>query len=75
MVGLVCVGTIDMNRYLLRINTDMVVDSDRNPVEVCENLYARLSELVQSEDHMLDTDIQWFDMPGNKHEAEVNTAT
>ena len=64
-----------MNRYLLRISADIVIDSDSHPMEVSNNLYARLSELVQSEDHMIDADIQCFDMPGNKHKAEVDTAT
>ena len=55
-----------MNQYILKINMSVVVDADSDIEMVCENFYARLSELVQSESHMLDASVEGFPMPGNR---------
>lgn len=54
-----------MNRVLLRVNVLVAIDSDESVDTISENFYARLSELVQSEDHMLDALVEAFDLPGN----------
>lgn len=54
-----------MNRVLLRVNVLVAIDSDESIDTISENFYARLSELVQSEDHMLDALVEGFDLPGN----------
>jgi hypothetical protein len=60
-----------MNRYVICVNMSIVVDSESEPEELCDDLYARLSELVQSEEHMLKAEIEYYNMPGNNMPAEV----
>lgn len=54
-----------MNRVLLRVNVLVAIDSDESIDTISENFYARLSELVQSEDHMLEALVDGFDLPDN----------
>ena len=54
-----------VNRVLLRVSVLVAIDSDESIDTISENFYARLSELVQSEDHMLDALVEGFDLPGN----------
>lgn len=56
-----------MNRCVLKIGMLVAVDRGDSDIEmVCENFYARLSELVQSEDHMMDCTVEGFPLPGNQ---------
>jgi len=57
---------MSMNQYVLKVDALIVVDSDGDADMVADNFYARLSELVQSEDHMLDAIVVAFPMPGNR---------
>jgi hypothetical protein len=60
-----------MNRFILKAGILIAIDSDDNDIEmICENFYARLSELVQSEKHMLEASIEGFALPGNEPVAE-----
>jgi hypothetical protein len=52
-----------MNRHILQVKLTVLVDSDGEVEMVSENFYARLSELVQSEDHMIDACIDSFTLP------------
>lgn len=53
-----------MDRYLLKVNLLVQVDVDGgDPEVIADNFYARLSELVQSEDHMIDAEVQVFRLP------------
>lgn len=55
-----------MDRYILEANLLVQVDvMEGNPDDIAANFYARLSELVQSEDHMLDADVQVYPLAGN----------
>jgi hypothetical protein len=55
-----------MNRFILKIEMLIAIDSDNNEIEtICENFYARLSELVQSEKHMLEASIEGLELPGS----------
>lgn len=60
-----------MNRYILRVNVMIVVDTEEisNKV-VAENFLARLSELTQSDDHFLNGEIYAMHLPGNKRPME-----
>ena len=60
-----------MNRFIVKVEMLIAIDSDDNDIEmICENFYARLSELVQSEKHMLEASIEGFALPGNELVAE-----
>lgn len=60
-----------MNRFILKADMLIAIDSDDNDIEmICENFYARLSELVQNEKHMLEASIEGFALPGNEPAVE-----
>ena len=44
-------------RYLVDIEMQVLVDSDLDGEDVAENLYARLSELAYSDDHLLELSV------------------
>lgn len=53
-----------MDRYVVRADMMVVIDTEGSTYEeVSANFYARLSELVPSEDHMLDCNVEAFDLP------------
>lgn len=59
-----------MDRYLLEVNLLVQVDTeDGIPEDIAANFYARLSELVQSEDHMLSAEVEVFPLAGNSAES------
>ena len=56
-----------MNRFILKVDMLVTVDTEDNDLEmICENFYARLSELVQSEEHMMEATVEGFPLPGNQ---------
>jgi hypothetical protein len=60
-----------MDRYLLEVNLLVQVDTeDGCEDDIAANFYARLSELVQSEDHMLDAEVDVFPLAGNSKTEE-----
>lgn len=62
-----------MDRYLLQVRLLVQVDVDGQYEEdIAANFYARLSELVQSEDHMLDAEVDVYALAGNSS-AEPTT--
>jgi hypothetical protein len=55
-----------MDRYLLKVGLLVQVDTEGEYEEdIAANFYARLSELVQSEDHMLSAEVEVFPLAGN----------
>lgn len=65
-----------MNRYIVRINIAIAVDTEETDGQVvADNVGARLDEIVQSEEHMLSGDIEVMHLPGNVRsygeEAEI----
>jgi hypothetical protein len=59
-----------MDRYLLEVNLLVQVDTEgETPDDIAANFYARLSELVQSEDHMLDAEVNIYPLAGNSSMA------
>jgi Uma2 family endonuclease len=61
-----------MNRYVVRVvDLTLVIDSEETSNEVvAENFLARLAELTQSEEHLLDGEVYAMHLPGNKHPME-----
>lgn len=56
-----------MNRFILKVNMLAAVDREDNDIEmICANFYTRLSELVQSESHMLEATVEGYPLPGNQ---------
>ena len=50
-----------MDRYLLQVNLLVQVDTEDGCTDdIAANFYARLSELVQSENHMLDATVDIY---------------
>lgn len=60
-----------MDRYLLQVKLLVQVDTeDQCEGDIAANFYARLSELVQSEDHMLDAEVDVYSLAGNSRNEE-----
>lgn len=60
-----------MNRYLLAIELLVQVDDPTGSrQDVAADFYSRLSELVQSEDHMLGATVEAYLLPGSKALAD-----
>jgi len=55
-----------MDRYLMEVKLLVQVDvADGAADDIAANFYARLSELVQSEDHMLDAEVNCWPLAGD----------
>ena len=55
-----------MDRYLLQVKLLVQVDAaGQYEEDIAANFYARLSELAQSEDHMLDAEVDIYRLAGN----------
>lgn len=60
-----------MDRYLLEVRLLVQVDAEgQYEDDIAANFYARLSELVQSEDHMLDAEVNVYPLAGNSKTEE-----
>ena len=65
-----------MNRFVLCANLSIAIDTTGADAQVVvENLYSRLSELAQSDEHFLDCDISCYPMPGNNSAIEGAVTT
>ena len=57
-----------MNRYLVEISAMMVVDSEYSSDDVAIGIAARIEEIAQSNDHLLDYEVLPYEMP-EPHES------
>ena len=57
-----------MNRYLVEISAMMVVDSEYSSDDVAIGIAARLEEIAQSNAHLLDYEVLFYEMP-EPHES------
>lgn len=58
-----------MDRYVVTVNMTVAIDVEGSTFdEVGANFYARLSELVQSEDHMMACDVEVLELPARAAE-------
>jgi hypothetical protein len=61
-----------MDRYLLEVKLLVQIDVPNGDMDdIVGNFYARLSELVQSEDHMLDAQVNAYQLAGNSPQQEL----
>ena len=61
-----------MDRYLLEVNLLVQVDVPSGDMsDIAANFYARLSELVQSEDHMIDAEVNAYPLAGNSPQPDL----
>ena len=59
-----------MNRYLIKLSAMIVVDSPHLPDDVATGIAARLEEICQSSNHLLDYEVIPYIMPepcGSSH--------
>ena len=64
-----------MDRYLMEVKLLVQVDvADGSTDDLAANFYARLSELVQSEDHMLDAEVNCWPLAGNSEPPRETVA-
>ena len=61
-----------MDRFLLDVKLLVQIDAeDKLPEDIAADFYARLSELVQSEDHMLGADVEIYPLAGNSSNQQT----
>ena len=54
-----------MQAYLVDIAAKVVIRSETDPNELCDNLYAQISEFIHNDDDLLNLEIELLPLPGN----------
>jgi hypothetical protein len=54
-----------MQAYLVDITAKVVIRSDTDPNELCNNLYAQITEFIHNDDDLLNLEIELLPLPGN----------
>lgn len=54
-----------MQAYLVDITAKVVIRSDTDPNELCDNLYAQINEFIHNDDDLLNLEIELLPLPGN----------
>jgi hypothetical protein len=54
-----------MQAYLVDIAAKVVIRSETDPNELCDNLYAQITEFIHNDDDLLNLEIELLPLPGN----------
>ena len=54
-----------MQAYLVEITAKVVIRSETDPDELCDNLYAQIHEFIHSDDDLLNLEVELLPLPGN----------
>jgi hypothetical protein len=54
-----------MQAYLVDITAKVVIRSDTDTNELCDNLYAQITEFIHNDDDLLNLEIELLPLPGN----------
>jgi hypothetical protein len=71
MVCWVVVATIEaaasahMKAYLVEITAQVVIRSETDADELCDNLYAQITEFIHNDDDLLNLEVELLPLPDN----------
>ena len=54
-----------MQAYLVEITAKVVIRSETDPDELCDNLYAQINEFIHNDDDLLNLEVELLPLPGN----------
>ena len=54
-----------MQAYLVEITAKVVIRSETDPDELCDNLYAQITEFIHNDDDVLNLEVELLPLPGN----------
>ena len=52
-----------MQAYLVEITAKVVIRSETDPDELCDNLYAQINEFIHNDDDLLNLEVELLPLP------------